>query len=91
MLTKVTSKNQLTLPKKALESLGFSADEEKYFDIEVKGNKLIMTPVVVTVEEKIPPAQWEKFKKWALEDKTGDVVFNTAASSISFLEKRKKK
>lgn len=41
MLAKLTSKNQLTLPKAAVEAV---ADAE-YFDIEVRAGQLLLTPV----------------------------------------------
>lgn len=40
MIAKVTSKNQLTLPKAVIEALGFP----EYFDIETKEGQLILTP-----------------------------------------------
>lgn len=40
MLAKLTSKNQLTLPKKAIEALGSVA----YFEVEVEGDHLVLTP-----------------------------------------------
>lgn len=41
MIAKMTSKNQLTLPKAVVESLG----TPEYFDIETRGGQLILTPV----------------------------------------------
>lgn len=41
MLAKLTSKNQLTLPKSAVESVG-AAD---YFDVEVRAGQIVLTPV----------------------------------------------
>ncbi len=40
MLAKLTSKNQLTLPKQALEGLG----PVSHFQVEVDGDRLILTP-----------------------------------------------
>ncbi len=40
MLAKLTSKNQLTLPKQALEGLG----PVSHFQVEVEGDRLILTP-----------------------------------------------
>jgi bifunctional DNA-binding transcriptional regulator/antitoxin component of YhaV-PrlF toxin-antitoxin module len=40
MLAKLTSKNQLTLPKKAVEALGAVT----HFEVEVKGDHLILRP-----------------------------------------------
>ena len=41
MIAKMTSKNQLTLPKAVTEALG----TPEYFDIETRGGQLILTPV----------------------------------------------
>ncbi len=41
MLAKLTSKNQLTLPKAAVEAAG----NTEYFEIEVHAGQLILTPV----------------------------------------------
>jgi hypothetical protein len=40
MLAKLTSKNQLTLPKQALDALGTVS----HFQVEVEGDRLILTP-----------------------------------------------
>ncbi len=41
MLAKLTSKNQLTLPKAAVEAAG----NAEYFDIEAKAGQLVLTPI----------------------------------------------
>jgi hypothetical protein len=41
MLAKLTSKNQLTLPKSAVESVGAT----EYFDVEVRAGQIVLTPV----------------------------------------------
>ncbi len=41
MLAKITSKNQLTLPKSLTEAVGAT----EYFDVEARGGQLILTPV----------------------------------------------
>jgi len=44
MLAKKTAKNQVTLPKKALQEI----PETDYFDVTTKGGMLILRPVTVT-------------------------------------------
>jgi hypothetical protein len=44
MLAKKTSKNQVTLPKKALQEI----PETEYFDVTTKDGVLILRPVTVT-------------------------------------------
>ncbi|MFZ0107104.1 MAG: AbrB/MazE/SpoVT family DNA-binding domain-containing protein [Thiobacillus sp.] len=41
MLAKMTSKNQLTLPKSVTNALG----EVEYFDVQTKDGQVILTPV----------------------------------------------
>lgn len=41
MLAKLTSKNQLTLPKAAVEAAG----NAEYFDVEARAGQLVLTPV----------------------------------------------
>ena len=41
MLAKLTSKNQLTLPKRAVEAVGAA----QYFDVAVHQGQIVLTPV----------------------------------------------
>lgn len=41
MLAKITSKNQLTLPKAMVTAVGAT----EYFDVEVLGGQIVLTPV----------------------------------------------
>jgi hypothetical protein len=41
MLAKLTSKNQLTLPKAAVEAVAAA----EYFDVEVREGQIVLTPV----------------------------------------------
>jgi hypothetical protein len=41
MLAKLTSKNQLTLPKSLVASLG----NAEYYDVEVENGRIMLTPV----------------------------------------------
>ncbi len=41
VLAKITSKNQLTLPKSITASVG----PTEYFDVEARGGQIILTPV----------------------------------------------
>jgi hypothetical protein len=41
MLAKLTSKNQLTLPKAAVQAVG----DVQYFDVEVDEGRIVLTPV----------------------------------------------
>ena len=41
MLAKITSKNQLTLPKAAVQAVGAA----EYFDVAVRAGQIVLTPV----------------------------------------------
>lgn len=41
MLAKMTSKNQLTLPKSVMQAVGAA----EYFDVETRAGQIILTPV----------------------------------------------
>ena len=41
MLAKITSKNQVTLPKAAVTAVGAT----EYFDVEVRAGQIVLTPV----------------------------------------------
>lgn len=43
MLAKLTSKNQITLPKAAMAGIGAA----EYFDVEVENGRIVLTPVRV--------------------------------------------
>lgn len=93
MVIKMTVKNQITVPKKLLERAGLSnlKDDERYFDIEVKDNVILLKPVTVIVEERIPPEQWPKFEDWATRIERGDRVFDSTEKANEFLKKKIKK
>lgn len=48
MIAKMTSKNQLTLPKAVLEGL-----QAEYFEVERSGGKIILTPVNTRAAEEV--------------------------------------
>jgi bifunctional DNA-binding transcriptional regulator/antitoxin component of YhaV-PrlF toxin-antitoxin module len=43
MLAKLTAKNQLTVPKRALDALGLDAPPT-YFELEVNDGRIVLTP-----------------------------------------------
>lgn len=65
MLAKKTSKNQVTLPKKALEEI----PETEYFDVTAKGGVLILRPVTVAEPGSRLAAIRRKIKDLGLEPK----------------------
>lgn len=48
MLAKMTSKNQITIPKEIAKQYS-----TVYFDVEIEENRIILTPVSTTSAEKV--------------------------------------
>lgn len=45
MLAKITSKNQLTLPKSITQALAQASGPVEYFDVQAANGQIILTPV----------------------------------------------
>jgi len=73
MLAKVTSKNQLTLPKAVLQQIG----EVEYFDVQADAGKIVLTPMHVY------PAGKVRDKLQGL-----GITENDIADAISFARQR---
>lgn len=93
MVTKMTIKNQITIPKKILERAGLSdlKVEEKYFDVEAKENIILLKPVTVIIEERISDKQWQKFEEHSTTIQKGDKVFDSKDKATEFLKKKIKR
>ena len=70
MLAKMTSKNQLTLPKSVTQPLG----PVEYFDVTTRDGQIILTPVTIQrtdalrarmVELKLSDSDFDDAVKWA--------------------------
>ncbi len=68
MLAKKTSKNQVTLPKKALQDI----PETDYFDVTTKRGVLILRPVTVAEPGSRLAAVRQKIKDLGIEPKDLD-------------------
>ena len=73
MLAKLTSKNQLTLPKSITRAFG----DSEYFDVKVEGGQVILTPV------KIQRADLVRSKLVALDLSEQDI-----ADAVAWTRKR---
>lgn len=93
MVTKMTVKNQITIPKRILTAAGLAnlKKEEMYFDIEAKNHGIFLKPMTVTVEERIPEEQWQKFEARVVKTDKGDEIFDSPEEATEFLKKRIKK
>jgi DNA-directed RNA polymerase specialized sigma54-like protein len=60
MLAKLTSKNQITLPKAAV----MSVDAAGYFEVTVESGRIILTPVQVRKAQ----AVWDKLQQLGITE-----------------------
>lgn len=67
MLAKLTSKNQLTLPKAVIEQV----PQAQYFDVRAEGGQIVLTPVRIASaqneEEALRPI-WRKIEKLGITE-----------------------
>ena len=74
MLAKKTSKNQLTLPKKIVKEF----PDIEYFDVEVKGKKIVLTPVRITPETSTLEGIRDKVEKLGITERVLDEAIRWA-------------
>ncbi len=65
MLTKKTSKNQITLPKRIVEAF----PDTQYFDANIQDNKIVLIPVRITATASRLDGVREKMKKLGISQK----------------------
>lgn len=105
MLAKITSKNQLTLPKSLTQAVGAT----EYFDVEARGGQLILTPVRIqrgdavrakldeldlTEEDMFAAVAWGRFAQTApvlVNEPPADYKISTAKPKKSAANKTKSK
>jgi len=90
MLAKMTSKHQITIPKRVLQQAGLDHETKLHFDVRVERNAILLKPVTVTIEEHIPPAHMAKCERWATTPAPGDARVETPAAAPPFLTRRRK-
>ncbi|MEW6053284.1 MAG: AbrB/MazE/SpoVT family DNA-binding domain-containing protein [Nitrospirota bacterium] len=78
MLAKKTSKNQLTLPKDVVNAF----PETEYFDVTVKDQKIVLTPVRITPVNATLEGVRNKMKKLGISP-------NDVSEAIQWARKRK--
>ena len=90
MLTKVSVKHQITIPKNI--AVAFNLKRGDVLEIERKGNKIIMIPKEVILEDKYPQETLDAAEK-ALAKKLPkeEIAFNSGAAVVDYFKKRIKK
>jgi hypothetical protein len=89
----MTIKNQVTIPKKILVEAGLYGlkNEERYFEVNLRDNVIVLNPVTVVIEDRIPEKQFQKFEECVSKIEKDDKVFDSAKKASEFLKKRAKK
>ena len=85
MLMKISSKNQIVIPKAVLERAGLGKDDV-YFDVDYKEGRIMLTPM--EVEEKISPEALARFEAKMAKREPGDRVYKSMDAFIEDLHRR---
>ena len=88
MLARVSSKNQITIPKPIVETLGLSKGD--ILDVIIKEDRLVMIPREVSIEDKYPQEDLDAAEKVLSQRREGDLAFENADEMLTFLQKRVK-
>ena len=90
MVVKISSKNQVTIPKDIARA--FDLKKGDILEVERKGNKIIMVPKEVILEDKYPIEDLEAADK-ALSGKLSkeEVSFDSDKEALSYLRNKIKK
>ena len=96
MLAKITSKNQLTLPKSLTQAVGAT----EYFDVQARGGQLILTPVRIQrgdavraklAELDIEPQDLANALAWARGNSSAAMLVNEPAATYEAAPTKPKK
>jgi AbrB family looped-hinge helix DNA binding protein len=90
MVVKVSSKNQVTIPKEIAEA--FTLQKGDVLDVKIVNNKIVMTPKEMILEDKYPRADLEAAEKALSQDwPEEEIVFESGDELLKDLRKRAKK
>ena len=88
MLMKISSKNQIVIPKAVLERAGLGKDDV-YFDVEYEKGCIRLKPM--QVEEKIAPEVLARFEAKMMKREPGDRVYKSMDEALRDLKKHTKR
>lgn len=80
MVRRITSRNTITIPKRALEQVG--AGEGTYFEITDDGTRIILTPK--EIGDRLTDEEWKKLDRLRKEKGT---VYEKASGAKSHLRR----
>lgn len=90
MVVKVSSKHQITIPKDIADA--FNLKKGDVLEVERKGNKIIMAPKEVILEDKYPQEDLEAAEKVLSKGlPKEEVVFKSGKAMVRHFKKRIKK
>lgn len=90
MITTVSSKHQITIPKAI--AVMFDLRKGDVLEVEKKGNKIIMIPKEVILEEKYPVEELETAEKVLSKGLPEEEIrFKSGNDMVKFFKKRAKK
>ena len=90
MVIRMTSKHQVTIPKRICTA--FDLKKGDVFEVHEEGHRIVMVPQEVIFEPKYPKADLEAAER-ALqkENRREEIRFSSPAQMVNFFKKRKKK
>ena len=90
MVVKVTSKNQVTIPKGI--ALRFDLRKGDFLEVEIINNKIVMTPQEAIFEDKYPQEDLEAAEKTLSRGHSREEIsFAKSSHLVQYLRKRVKK
>ena len=90
MVSKVSSKHQVTIPKPIADA--FDLKKGDVLEIERQGNKIIMTPKEVIFEDKYPKEDLEAAERALSKGlPKEEIAFKSGVEMVKFFKKRIKK
>jgi len=90
MVVKISSKHQITIPKDIAEI--FHLNKGDVLDVQRQGNKIVMVPKEVILEDKYPKEDLEAAEKVLSRGlPKEEISFKSGTGVVNFLKKRAKK
>ena len=90
MVIKLSSKNQITIPKSIADA--FTLQKGDFLEIKIIGDKIMITPKEIIFENKYPRGDLEGAEKKLEKNLSKDEIsFNSSRDMVKHLKKRIKK
>ena len=87
MVIKISSKNQVTIPKSI--AAAFTLRQGDFLEIQIVGNQIVLTPKEVILEDKYSKEDLENAeKKLSKPSSRDEIIFPSADKMVRHLQKR---